>query len=999
MTGDFSIDRYSKKPYQEKGFIKVLLQQGRVLTDADWNELVDIQELHDTKSLRDIMGQNGIPMEQQDSFKVTPLDGNRYVIKKGRIYVDGILVENFSDVEAAFQPYLPSVTDTTEIGVENRKSEAIPVEKGIYLAYLDVWHRHITYNEDPEILESALGGPDTTTRMQVVWQVKLHKLDDKEEQNLKEYKWTPWISLQNSPNGIVVSDIKVVSNNNNNLLEVFALLKPTAGTKSRASIRELSLEPVTWERKWTMPTGEGEGLGFLKFESALDFEGFLEIFAIHLGTNEPNALFQSIIKDNERWDSIHFLPTFEVKEIAIGKNKNGLFELFVVNFGDEKIWHSKQKALTTDWSGGWKPIGNMQFTKLSVTLNPKDACIEVYGISKTDGKIWFARQNQPDSSDWDENWKKIGTDSDTATDPDKFVEVAVVVNKNDQVIVFASDMDLGSLWTIFGGNSSSVDNKWTRVGKKSPGKLISGISIQADIKNQGLLRLFAVFSDPQISHPDEGNVSGNVWTISENEDGSWNSQWQLLNHLNAIKVSSAVDSLSRLNVFAIESKTGVVYHSYAEEIDEVISCDLEVQSWNTKTNPSSIQLKARTKPGRPLLPADSCILPQNAGYRKLENQLYRIEIHQKKSDGINATFKYSKDNGTICSKILDISADKITVASVGKDSLLRFQDKKWVEITDDLLELWGMSGILVLINKVEGMDLFFDTTDPSISKLVNNTTFPSQFNPKARQWDSPGAVDVNIPTDNDGFIELADDSGIQVQFNKIDDCRIGDYFTIPARTLKADVEWPKGSDGLPEFVDAEGITHHYARLAFLKFTADNKLEVISDCRRFFSPLTDLASLSYNAKPIVWWTHGTLSRGEPSVDPIHLASSYSVTGATYARNPAGLHSIDFPINVSYSIDPNKKTVIEKIILLFSTSGETKIIEIVIYDGVNEIPPIGPLSLSGQHDKKPDDSNTITLDPPVEIHYGIGVSVNVLFNTVASLGGSITFTSLGLQLKTI
>src|SRR5215208_141509 len=43
------------------------------------------------------------------------------------------------------------------------------------LVYLDVWQRHITAIEDPDILEVALGGPDTTTRVKTVWQVKVMK--------------------------------------------------------------------------------------------------------------------------------------------------------------------------------------------------------------------------------------------------------------------------------------------------------------------------------------------------------------------------------------------------------------------------------------------------------------------------------------------------------------------------------------------------------------------------------------------------------------------------------------------------------------------------------------------------------------------------------------------------------------------------------------------------------------------------------------------------------
>lgn len=44
---------------------------------------------------------------------------------------------------------------------------------GQYVAYLDVWERHVTAVEDAALKEPALGGPDTTTRTQTVWQMKL----------------------------------------------------------------------------------------------------------------------------------------------------------------------------------------------------------------------------------------------------------------------------------------------------------------------------------------------------------------------------------------------------------------------------------------------------------------------------------------------------------------------------------------------------------------------------------------------------------------------------------------------------------------------------------------------------------------------------------------------------------------------------------------------------------------------------------------------------------
>ena len=50
---------------------------------------------------------------------------------------------------------------------------ASPAEDGTYLAYLDVWRRHVGALEEPSIREVALGGPDTATREQVLCQVRL----------------------------------------------------------------------------------------------------------------------------------------------------------------------------------------------------------------------------------------------------------------------------------------------------------------------------------------------------------------------------------------------------------------------------------------------------------------------------------------------------------------------------------------------------------------------------------------------------------------------------------------------------------------------------------------------------------------------------------------------------------------------------------------------------------------------------------------------------------
>jgi hypothetical protein len=58
------------------------------------------------------------------------------------------------------------------------KKIALPTNPGRYLVYLDVWERHLTMLDDPAIREYALGGPDTATRIKIIWQVKILPISD-----------------------------------------------------------------------------------------------------------------------------------------------------------------------------------------------------------------------------------------------------------------------------------------------------------------------------------------------------------------------------------------------------------------------------------------------------------------------------------------------------------------------------------------------------------------------------------------------------------------------------------------------------------------------------------------------------------------------------------------------------------------------------------------------------------------------------------------------------
>lgn len=150
MKGDFSRDTFDPL----NNFSRVLLQQGRVQLDADFNEQASIL-LHMLRRLTaDLLGPYVIA-GGPNAFRVA-VEGNaanrRLVAGGGRAYVGGYLVE-VPDGELVFADELEP--------------------NGSYVVFLDVWERHVTYHETAApIREVALGGPDTATRAQVVGRLR-----------------------------------------------------------------------------------------------------------------------------------------------------------------------------------------------------------------------------------------------------------------------------------------------------------------------------------------------------------------------------------------------------------------------------------------------------------------------------------------------------------------------------------------------------------------------------------------------------------------------------------------------------------------------------------------------------------------------------------------------------------------------------------------------------------------------------------------------------------
>lgn len=268
--------------------------------------------------------------------------------------------------------------------------------------------------------------------------------------------------------------------------------------------------------------------------------------------------------------------------------------------------------------------------------------------------------------------------------------------------------------------------------------------------------------------------------------------------------------------------------------------------WDTLIDSTSARLAARAKPS--IVSNDPCVIASGAGYSGLENQLYRVEIH-KPGRANAATFKWSRDNGSVVTAWLDNpggTSDKLKIASIGPDQVLGFAGDQWVELTDGGHELRGEPGTLVRLVNAEANVLTIAPAS-AVGGPVDWSSFP--LNPQVRRWDSKGEVVVSTPTTNQGFIAL--ENGVEVMFDANASYKTGDYWLIPARTDTADIEWPRtpaniatSTPAVPSSLPPHGIQHHYCRLAVLSLDDKNIWTVKSDCRNIFPPLTELTSFFY-----------------------------------------------------------------------------------------------------------------------------------------------------------
>ena len=233
-------------------------------------------------------------------------------------------------------------------------------------------------------------------------------------------------------------------------------------------------------------------------------------------------------------------------------------------------------------------------------------------------------------------------------------------------------------------------------------------------------------------------------------------------------------------------------------------------------------------------------------YGGLENRLYRVEIHRggRAGGAEGATFKWSRDNGSIIFPVRQIAALDAQHATVQVAAAMGHGDRALR--LGDVVELDGEALLVVESVAASGPDGASTVTVAVLGGTADFATGNAGRHRLLRLWDHTpqsgfaGALPVT-EQDDPALGGIALDTSIEIGFAPGGVYRAGDYWLIPARPSTAGIDWPVeiGPDGNP-VTDAagrpvgalrppRGPIHAYAPLAFR--APGGRFE---DCRRHFA---------------------------------------------------------------------------------------------------------------------------------------------------------------------
>ena len=178
MHGDFS-----KWPLDLDNVVGPLHQQGRVLLDTQQNAATSAVRHWQDETARAAFGHNlaAVPSWERDAFKVERAEvkpdagGNSQVfvtVDPGFMWADGILAQIRADANAQSASRI-----ATYLGPPLEAVPTDPAAAGTRDAVvLEVWRAALSGFQDPNLLEPALGGPDTHELLQTQMAFRLFRM-------------------------------------------------------------------------------------------------------------------------------------------------------------------------------------------------------------------------------------------------------------------------------------------------------------------------------------------------------------------------------------------------------------------------------------------------------------------------------------------------------------------------------------------------------------------------------------------------------------------------------------------------------------------------------------------------------------------------------------------------------------------------------------------------------------------------------------------------------
>lgn len=160
MKTQISRDSFNR----DKRYSGVYLQQGRMITDADWNEETEISRQRLADALADAVT-SGVPRD--NGLRLEAVAGQPLRLRRGRVYAGGVGALVTGTQADPAQPF--GLNQQADLPLPDG---AVPPAVG-YRLYADVWERAVTSLEDAaQLRDAAFHGADTAARTQTMAQLK-----------------------------------------------------------------------------------------------------------------------------------------------------------------------------------------------------------------------------------------------------------------------------------------------------------------------------------------------------------------------------------------------------------------------------------------------------------------------------------------------------------------------------------------------------------------------------------------------------------------------------------------------------------------------------------------------------------------------------------------------------------------------------------------------------------------------------------------------------------